>query len=167
MLIAGMYAQSRERGQSLIDRLNNIYERFGYGFEETIAITLEGKEGIEKISGAMKSLRSELLACKNKAEAQSLLGGAPVVAVRDYQASKKYIFTDDGVKEEKIDLPVSNVLLYELGGDKGLDWACARPSGTEPKLKIYFGIYANTEESSRRRLEDTKEKVSSCVKAKL
>ncbi len=167
MLIAGMYAQSRERGQSLLDRLESIYQRFGYGFEETVSITLEGKEGIEKISGAMKSLRADLLSCKNKAEAQALLGGAPVVAVRDYQASKKYIFTDDGVKEEKIDLPVSNVLLYELGGDKGLDWACARPSGTEPKLKIYFGIYANTKEDSRARLDDTKEKVSSSVKAKL
>lgn len=167
MLIAGMYAQSRERGQSLLDRLESIYQRFGYGFEETVSITLEGKEGIEKISGAMKSLRADLLSCKNKAEAQALLGGAPVVAVRDYQASKKYIFTDDGVKEEKIDLPVSNVLLYELGGDKGLDWACARPSGTEPKLKIYFGIYANTREESRARLDDTKDKVSSSVKAKL
>ncbi|MBR5417747.1 MAG: phospho-sugar mutase, partial [Clostridiales bacterium] len=46
MLIAGMYAQSRERGQSLVDRLENIYKRFGYGFEETVSITLEGKEGI-------------------------------------------------------------------------------------------------------------------------
>ncbi|MBR5426071.1 MAG: phospho-sugar mutase [Clostridiales bacterium] len=167
MLIAGMYAQSRERGQSLVDRLENIYQRFGYGFEETVSITLEGKEGIEKIAGAMKSLRADLLSCKNKSEAQALLGGAPVVAVRDYQASKRYAFTDDGITEEKIDLPVSNVLLYELGGDKGLDWACARPSGTEPKLKIYFGIYANTKEDSRARLEDTKAKVSGAVKAKL
>ncbi|MBR6255668.1 MAG: phospho-sugar mutase [Clostridiales bacterium] len=167
MLIAGMYAQSRERGQSLVDRLENIYQRFGYGFEETVSITLEGKEGIEKIAGAMKSLRADLLSCKNKLEAQALLGGAPVVAVRDYQASKRYVFTDDGITEEKIDLPVSNVLLYELGGDKGLDWACARPSGTEPKLKIYFGIYANTKEDSRARLEDTKAKVSGAVKAKL
>ncbi len=167
MLIAGMYAQSRERGQSLVDRLENIYQRFGYGFEETVSITLEGKEGIEKIAGAMKSLRADLLSCKNKSEAQALLGGAPVVAVRDYQASKRYVFTDDGITEEKIDLPVSNVLLYELGGDKGLDWACARPSGTEPKLKIYFGIYANTKKDSRARLEDTKAKVSGAVKAKL
>ena len=167
MLIAGMYAQSRERGQSLVDRLENIYQRFGYGFEETVSITLEGKEGIEKIAGAMKSLRADLLSCKNKLEAQALLGGAPVVAVRDYQASKRYVFTDDGITEEKIDLPVSNVLLYELGGDKGLDWACARPSGTEPKLKIYFGIYANTKEDSRACLEDTKAKVSGAVKAKL
>ena len=167
MLIAGMLAQSRERGQSLLDRLESIYQRFGYGFEETVSITLEGKEGIEKISGAMKSLREELSACKDLEGAKALLGGAPVVAVRDYQNSKRYIFTDSGIKEEPINLPVSNVLLYELGGDKGLDWACARPSGTEPKLKIYFGIYGNTEEASRARLEETKEQVTSAVKAKL
>ena len=89
------------------------------------------------------------------------------MAVRDYQTSKRYVFTDNGIELEDIALPKSNVLLYELGGDKGLDWACARPSGTEPKLKIYFGIYANTEEVSRARLADTKEKVSGCVKSRL
>lgn len=167
MLIAGMLAQSRQRGQSLVDRLQNIYKRFGYGFEETVSVTLEGKEGIEKIASSMKSLRAELEACQNLADAQKLLSGAPVKAVRDYQTSKRYIFTESGIEVEPINLPVSNVLLYELGGDKDLDWACARPSGTEPKLKIYFGIYANTEETSRQRLAETKEIVSSAVKAKL
>ena len=167
MLIAGMYAQSRERGQSLIDRLESIYERFGYGFEETVSITLEGKEGIEKIAGAMVSLREDLENCKNIEDAKKLLSGAPVVAVRDYQKSKRYVFTESGIEVEPIDLPVSNVLLYELGGDKGLDWACARPSGTEPKLKIYFGIYGNTRQGSSDKLAETKEKVTSSVKAKL
>jgi phosphoglucomutase len=167
MLIAGMYAQSRERGQSLTDRLESIYERFGYGFEETVSITLEGKEGIEKIAGAMVSLREDLENCKNIEDAKRLLSGAPVVAVRDYQKSKRYVFTESGIEVEPIDLPVSNVLLYELGGDKGLDWACARPSGTEPKLKIYFGIYGNTRQGSSDKLAETKEKVTSSVKAKL
>ncbi len=167
MLIAGMQAQSKERGESLLDRLKSIYKRFGYGFEEAVSFTLEGKEGVEKISGAMKSLRAELEGTANKEEAQKLLGGVPIVAVRDYQTSKRYVFTDAGIEVEPIDLPVSNVLLYELGGDKGLDWACARPSGTEPKLKIYFGIYATTKEESKARLAETKELVSGYVKAKL
>ena len=167
MLIAGMQAQSKERGESLLDRLESIYKRFGYGFEEAVSFTLEGKEGVEKISGAMKSLRAELEGTADKAAAQKLLGGVPIVAVRDYQTSKRYVFTDSGIEVEPIDLPVSNVLLYELGGDKGLDWACARPSGTEPKLKIYFGIYATTKEDSKNRLAETKEKVSAYVKAKL
>jgi len=167
MLIAGMQAQSKERGESLLDRLESIYKRFGYGFEEAVSFTLEGKEGVEKISGAMKSLRAELEGTANKEEAQKLLGGVPIVAVRDYQTSKRYVFTDSGIEVEPIDLPVSNVLLYELGGDKGLDWACARPSGTEPKLKIYFGIYATTKEDSQARLAETKKMVSSYVQSKL
>ncbi|MBO4495949.1 MAG: phospho-sugar mutase [Clostridiales bacterium] len=167
MLIAGMQAQSKERGESLLDRLESIYKRFGYGFEEAVSFTLEGKEGVEKISGAMKSLRAELEGAANKEEAQKLLGGVPIVAVRDYQTSKRYVFTDSGIEVEPIDLPVSNVLLYELGGDKGLDWACARPSGTEPKLKIYFGIYATTKEDSQARLAETKKMVSSYVQSKL
>ena len=167
MLIAGMQAQSKERGESLLDRLDSIYKRFGYGFEEAVSFTLEGKEGVEKIAGAMTSLRSELENAKNLAEAQSLMGGVPIVAVRDYQTSKRYVFTENGIDIQPIDLPVSNVLLYELGGDKGLDWACARPSGTEPKLKIYFGIYANTEDESKARLADTKAKVSAYVQSKL
>ena len=167
MLIAGMQAQSKERGESLLDRLESIYKRFGYGFEEAVSFTLEGKEGVEKIAGAMTSLRSELENAKDLAEAQSLMGGVPIVAVRDYQTSKRYVFTENGIDIQPIDLPVSNVLLYELGGDKGLDWACARPSGTEPKLKIYFGIYANTEDESKARLADTKSKVSAYVQSKL
>ncbi len=167
MLIAGMQAQSKERGESLLERLDSIYKRFGYGFEEAVSFTLEGKEGVEKIAGAMTSLRSELENAKNLAEAQSLMGGVPIVAVRDYQTSKRYVFTENGIDIQPIDLPVSNVLLYELGGDKGLDWACARPSGTEPKLKIYFGIYANTEDESKARLADTKAKVSAYVQSKL
>jgi len=167
MLIAGMQAQSKERGESLLERLDSIYKRFGYGFEEAVSFTLEGKEGVEKIAGAMKSLREELESAKNSADAQKLMGGVPIVAVRDYQTSKRYAFTENGIEITDIDLPVSNVLLYELGGDKGLDWACARPSGTEPKLKIYFGIYADTEESSKARLADTKAAVSAYVQSKL
>jgi phosphoglucomutase len=58
-----------------------------------------------------------------------------------------------------IELPESDVLLYELGGEKGLDWACVRPSGTEPKLKVYFGVYAGT----RNAAADTLQEIKRCV----
>ena len=115
----------------------------------------------------MVELRNELTNCKNLAEAKNLLGGASVVAVRDYKESKRYIFTDSGVEVEEITLPKSNVLLYELGGNKGIDWACARPSGTEPKLKIYFGVYGDTEDGAKTTLEKVKEEMSSFVKGRL
>ena len=167
MLICNMAAASFEKGETLADRLDHLYEKYGYGVEQTISCTLEGKEGIEKIGACMAELRQELTNCKNLAEAKNLLGGASVVAVRDYKESKRYIFTDSGVEVEEITLPKSNVLLYELGGNKGIDWACARPSGTEPKLKIYMGVYDSDEAAAKASFETVKGQVEGYVKSKL
>ena len=167
MLICNMAAASFEKGETLADRLDHLYEKYGYGVEQTISCTLEGKEGIEKIGACMVELRKELTECKNLAEAKNLLGGASVVAVRDYKESKRYAFTDSGVEVEEITLPKSNVLLYELGGNKGIDWACARPSGTEPKLKIYMGVYDSDEATARASFETIKGQVEGYVKSKL
>ena len=115
----------------------------------------------------MSSMRAELENAKNLSDASVLIGGPAVVAVRDYQKSVKYEFTADGVKTSPITLPKSNVLLYELGGDKGIDWACARPSGTEPKLKIYFGIYDKDRGTAEARLGQVCDQMSTFVKGKL
>ena len=167
MLICGMAAQSFDMGETLVDRLERVYAKYGYGFEKTVSFTLEGKEGIEKIASSMASMREELVGAKNLADAAGLIGGPSVVAVRDYQNSVKYEFTADGVKTSPITLPKSNVLLYELGGDKGIDWACARPSGTEPKLKIYYGIYDKDRDVAESRLADVDREMSTFVKGKL
>ncbi len=143
MLIAGMAAQSAERGQTLIERLEDLFERFGYGTEEAVSYTLEGKEGTEKIKAAMDSLRDEarLLSADT---AGSLFGEYGVRAIRDYMCSSRYAYTTGAPVITDIELPKSDVLYYELGGKKGLDWVCVRPSGTEPKLKVYFGVYSDT-----------------------
>ena len=167
MLICNMAAASFEKGETLADRLDHLYEKYGYGVEQTISCTLEGKEGIEKIGACMVELRQELTNCKNLSEAKNLLGGASVTAVRDYKESKRYVFTDSGVTVEEITLPKSNVLLYELGGNKGIDWACARPSGTEPKLKIYMGVYDSDKGAAEKSFETIKGQVEGYVKSKL
>lgn len=167
MLICGMAAQSFDMGETLVDRLERVYAKYGYGFEKAVSFTLEGKEGIEKIGASMSSMRAELENAKNLGDAASLIGGPAVVAVRDYQKSVKYEFTADGVKTSPLTLPKSNVLLYELGGDKGIDWACARPSGTEPKLKIYFGIYDKDRATAESRLGQVCDQMSTFVKGKL
>ena len=167
MLICNMAAASFEKGETLADRLAHVYEKYGYGFEEAVSVTLEGKEGIEKIQNSMKELRSELEAVTDVKAAETLLGGPKVIAVRDYKTSKRYDFSGSEVKVTPITLPKSNVLLYELGGEKGLDWACARPSGTEPKLKIYFGVYDQSEEKAASRLASLKAEVAGYVKEKL
>ena len=167
MLVCGMAAQSKDRGETLYDRLQGLFAKYGYGFEQAVSFTLEGKEGLEKIAGAMTAMRAELEACGTSEDASALIGGPKVFAVRDYGKSVRYDFEDAGVKTSELTLPKSNVLLYELGGDKGLDWACVRPSGTEPKLKIYFGVYASSEEDAKARLEKIKGEMSAFVQAKL
>ncbi|MCR5058140.1 MAG: phospho-sugar mutase [Clostridiales bacterium] len=167
MLICNMAAASFEKGETLADRLDHLYEKYGYGFEQTISCTLEGKEGIEKIGSCMVELRKELADCKDLEEAGKLLGGATVLAVRDYKESKRYEFTADGVNITDITLPKSNVLLYELGGEKGIDWACARPSGTEPKLKIYLGAYDSDKAKAQTAMDTIKSQVEGYVKSKL
>ena len=167
MLIAGMAAQSQDKGETLADRIEDLYKRFGYGFEDAVSFTLEGKEGVERIGGAMRTLREELGAVQTASDAAGILGGVKVMAVRDYQTSTRFDFAGDTVTSSVIDLPVSDVLLYELGGEKGLDWACVRPSGTEPKLKIYFGIYGADRQISLARLDEVKGQMSAFVEGKL
>lgn len=167
MLVCGMAAQSFDKGESLFDRLERIYKTYGYGFEQAVSFTREGKEGLGQIKNGMDSMRAELEACKSKEDVANLIGGPVPVAVRDYKKQVRYDFSGDTVTTTPLTLPVSNVLLYELGGDKGLDWACARPSGTEPKLKIYFGVYDSDEKTAKDRLESIKASMSEFVENKL
>ncbi len=132
MLIAEMAAVAADQGQTLYDRLQNIYKKYGYASEKTIAIAREGKSGSEKIAKFMQYLR------ENKAD---VLAPLAVESVTDYQVGEHYDLTS-GEKSE-VDLPKSNVLIFNLSG---IDWLCARPSGTEPKVKIYLGFY-DTEQS--------------------
>ena len=78
MLICNMAAASFEKGETLADRLEHLYAKYGFGVEQTISCTLEGKEGIEKIGSCMVQLRKELSECKNLVEAEGLLGGATI-----------------------------------------------------------------------------------------
>jgi phosphoglucomutase len=153
MLIAEMAAAALEQGQTLYDRLQSLYARFGYAAEHTIAITLEGKEGIERIKAAMAALR------RTKA---SGLAGEPVLAVSDYWERERLDLASGG--RTPLLLDQSDVLLYELAG---IDWFCARPSGTEPKLKIYFGVYRDTREASEQDLAALRSRVEAAVRALL
>ena len=103
-----------------------MYERYGYYKDEVTSITLKGMEGLEKIQEIMNNLR---------ANAPKEIGGYQVTAVRDY---KNDTITDTASGAVKATgLPSSNVLYYDL--EDGA-WICVRPSGTEPKIKFYYGI---------------------------
>ena len=108
---------------SLYDQLLNIYKKYGYYKEEVVSVTMEGIEGLDKIKSIMDNIR------KNP---PTIFGGKNVLAVRDYKTSVR---TDVKTGEtEKITLPESNVIYLELEDGNNF---IIRPSGTEPKIKLY------------------------------
>jgi phosphoglucomutase len=114
-----------------------VFEKYGYYQEGLRSLTLKGKEGAEMIQQILSSFRSEPL---------KSLGSLTVQASEDYQTSLR--LTSDG-KEEAIDLPKSNVLKYIFEDGS---WVCLRPSGTEPKVKFYFGVDSKSLEESKQKL---------------
>lgn len=133
------------KGMTLWDAMIEMYERYGYYREDVVSITLKGIEGAAKIKETMENLRNA---------APSEIGGYPVLDVRDY---KKKVITDSKSGETKpTGLPESDVLYYDLPENS---WVCVRPSGTEPKIKVYFGIKADSLEKS---VEESK-KLGECA----
>ncbi|SHI47060.1 phospho-sugar mutase [Parasporobacterium paucivorans] len=119
-------AYYKSLGMTLWDALIGMYEKYGYYKDDIVSVTMKGKEGAERISAIMQTLRKNYL---------QEIGGLRVQAVRDYQSGTRCL-TESG-ETEKLTLPASNVLYYEL---EESSWVCVRPSGTEPKIKLYFGV---------------------------
>ena len=134
-----MCAYYKEQGMSLYDALLKLFDEYGYFLEGLRSLTLKGLEGAEKIQAILSSYR--------KVPLERLLD-LSVVIQEDYLQGKRTI-TGNGNKEETIHLPKSNVIKYYF--DDG-SWVCLRPSGTEPKIKFYFGVKGNSLEDSRERL---------------
>lgn len=153
MLIAEMAAVAAERGQTLDDCLLGLYQKYGCAAELTLSISLEGKSGLEKITAAMARLRRE---CEKQ------FPELAITAVNDYFTGRKKNISAG--TEQKLDLPQSDVILYELAG---LDWFCVRPSGTEPKLKLYFGSYRPSQQAADRELAFMRDIVEQAVRGLL
>lgn len=150
MLIAEMFAWYKSRGMTLYDGVVELYEKYGYAREGLDSFTLKGKDGLEKIQKAMDVLREQ------KAGLFTNIG---IHAIRDYESGIRTIIETG--KEESVGLPESNVLYYET--DKGF-WFCVRPSGTEPKIKIYYGVTGRSGEESEKALEQLKSQVLNVLK---
>ena len=153
MLICEMAAYYKTRGLTLYEGLLELFKKYGYFIEGITSFTLEGKEGIEKIENAMKSLRSSKPVRFNNCEA---------AAIRDYLAQERWDVVTD--KKSVLDLPASNVLYYEM---KDGSWFCIRPSGTEPKIKIYYGVSEASHENASKKLDYLKECVFDVIKGYL
>lgn len=150
MLIAEMTLWCKERGSSLAEFMDSIYEKYGYYTEYVESVVMEGKDGSAKISGIMEKLRSS-----TPAE----IGGKAVLAVRDYQTSVRT--ETDGGKTDKILLPKSNVLYFELADGNNF---IVRPSGTEPKIKLYCLLRGDTKADADALLSKVKDDIAIIVK---
>ena len=132
-----------EKGFTLWDQMINIYEKYGYYKETQVAIVREGSKGAKEIENMMTTTRNKDV---------EKIGNYKVLKFKDID--KDYV--KDMVTGEitKSGLPKSNVLYYELEDNS---WCCVRPSGTEPKIKLYMGIKADTEKEAEKKLEGLKE----------
>lgn len=142
MLICEMAAYYMQKGMTLYDALIALYEKYGYYFEGVQSIYMEGLDGKAKMDAFMENLRNNPL---------KKLGGLKVVSVRDYAAGT---ITDiESGKTEPTGLPSSNVLYYENSNG---DVVVVRPSGTEPKLKLYYLVNGETAEKANAAIDACK-----------
>jgi len=135
LLICEMFAYYKAQNRSLFDVLNALYEKYGYCLNTLHSYEFEGSEGFQKMQNIMARFRQE---CPES------WVGRKIVSVSDYKES--VIKYRDG-HQEKTMLPASDVLKYDLEGNLSV---VVRPSGTEPKLKMYFSVSAENEEAAAR-----------------
>lgn len=155
MLIAEMAAYYKQKGKTLYDALQELYEKYGFYLGEMISYTFKGKEGVIKIKQGMSNIRNNLC----EAFDNITYGNTEISAVRDYLKQQRY---DLKAKNKSIlNLPKSDVIYYELSDGS---WFCIRPSGTEPKVKIYLEVFDRNRELARKKLRKLKKKVISKIK---
>ena len=140
----------RSKNETLWDQMINIYEKYGYYKETQVSIVMEGAEGAEKIKAMMENMRKSL---------PEKIGEYKVLTFKDID--KDYVKNMLTGEESTTGLPKSNVLYYELEDN---NWCCVRPSGTEPKIKLYMGVKGSTDEKADNKLENLKDAMVSLVK---
>lgn len=149
MLICEMAAYYKSKDMTLYDALINLYEKYGYYKEDLLSITLQGKAGIEKIQSILNHFRGQ---------PPKAIAGKSIKIVRDYKTGRgRNLMTDE---EVALTLPASNVLHFTMEDDS---WFCVRPSGTEPKVKIYFSVVGGSLSDAENQLNHFKEGVMEII----
>ena len=143
----------KEQGKTMWDAMIDMYEKYGYYLDDIKSVTLKGIEGLEKIQKILETLR---------AEAPTAVGKYKVLSARDYQAGTiRNLVTGE---ETETGLPASNVLYYDLEDDA---WLCVRPSGTEPKIKFYYGVKGTSLENAQELSAEMGESIQAMLDAML
>ena len=141
-MLCEVAAYYKKQGKTLWDAMIDIYEKYGYYKEGLATMTLKGIDGAAQIQQIMSDARANL---------PKEVGSHKVIAVRDYKADTRTEIATG--KVTPTGLPNSNVLYYELSDNA---WCCVRPSGTEPKIKFYFGVKGESLKDSEEKLEALK-----------
>ncbi len=139
----------KSQGKTLWDAMIDMYERYGYWIDDICTITMKGVDGVEKIKSIMKLLRKDI---------PTNISGYDVIAVRDYDTD--VVRNMHTGAETPTFLPKSNVLYFELENDA---WLCVRPSGTEPKIKFYFGLKGDSLEDAKVKSKDFEQKLQGLI----
>ncbi|SEQ76960.1 phospho-sugar mutase [Piscibacillus halophilus] len=147
IIVAEMVAYYKAKNMTLYDRLEELYEQYGYYLEDLHSLKLEGLEGMKQIDDTMTYFRNQ-----NALQ----VDGLSLHSIEDYVSRKKHIIQSNDT--ESIHLPKANVVKFKFTDGS---WCCLRPSGTEPKLKFYFGVKGKTAEDSQRKLSILKESILS------
>ncbi len=146
MMLCEVASYYKLQGKTLWDAMVEMYEKYGYYREGLATVTLKGIDGAKEINRLMTDYRQN---------PPKKLADYKVLAVRDYKAGRRIDLASG--QESEISLPKSNVLYYELSDNA---WCCVRPSGTEPKIKYYFGVKGSSLEDSAARLDALKKAVT-------
>jgi len=150
MALCEAAAYYKSKGITLWEQMINIYEKYGYYKEGLVSIVLEGAEGATQIKEMMTNLRNKII---------SKIGDYKVLKFKDIDRNYvKDLITEN---EYEANLPKSNVLYYELEDNS---WCCVRPSGTEPKIKLYMGVKGVSMQDATQRLKDLEKNMIEIVK---
>ena len=153
MLISEMTLYYKKKGLSLAEALNELYEQFGFFKEELVSIELKGKEGQEKISACIDSLRNATI---------TEIGNVKIKTKLDYKLSTEENLIENN--KTNIELPKSNVLKFIL--ENGSSFV-VRPSGTEPKMKVYLAVKGSSLDGALNDMKLFKENVMELIQSKL
>ena len=138
LLIAEAACYYRAQNKTLRDALEGIYQTYGYYLENTVSFSMPGKDGQEKMNALMAHIREN---------PPKSLSGKAITRLYDYKKGIIY----EGRNETPTNMPASDVLYYALEDEC---WCCIRPSGTEPKIKVYMGSYDGKDENAAKKLLD-------------
>ncbi|MGG4441568.1 phospho-sugar mutase [Brevibacillus fortis] len=145
LLLADMCAYAKSHQKSLYDAMNDLFSRYGHYAEELVSFTCKGADGMQKISATMASLRNQ---------PPSYIATHPIIAIEDYVSGLR---TDCQTRTSTpLTLPATDTIKYFFSDHS---WFCVRPSGTEPKIKIYIGVKGTNQCDAQERLAALKQSV--------